>query len=481
MATITSTGVGSGLDVNSIVSSLMALEQRPLTLLQTKASTMQTQVSALGSLKSQIASLGDVAGRLADAANWNPLTTTSSDASAVAGTAASGAKAGKYTVEVTQLAQAQALSSGSFASSSTVVGTGQLTLELGTTAGSSFTPRSGALPTLITITPANQTLAGIRDAINASGAGVRASIVNSGGSSRLVLRSPSGESNSMRITVSDGDGNATDTAGLSALAWDPAAAVGAGRNLSQSQAAQDARYTLNGLQLASAGNTASDVIDGLTLNFSKLTTQPVDVSVAIDSTALRKNLNDFIGSYNSLNTLVKNQTKADPTGKANGVLQGDFTARALASSITDALHGAVTGLGSVASLNAAGIELQRDGSLKINETRLAPLLATPEKLQALFAQSQSGSDTASRGIALRFKQWSAALTADTGPLASRSQGLTQSLTNNQKAQDAAQAKLTATETRLRAQYQTLDSQMGKLNAQLAQMKSALGLTTSSSG
>jgi len=99
-----------------------------------------------------------VAVRLADAANWNPITITSSDASAVAGTAASGAKAGKYTVEVTQLAQAQALSSGSFASSSTVVGTGQLTLELGTTAGSSFTPRSGALPTLITITPANQTI-----------------------------------------------------------------------------------------------------------------------------------------------------------------------------------------------------------------------------------------------------------------------------------------------------------------------------------
>jgi flagellar hook-associated protein 2 len=481
MATITSTGVGSGLDVNSIVSSLMTLEQRPLTLLQTKASTMQTQVSALGSLKSQIASLGDVASRLADAANWKPLSTTSSDAASVAGSAGSGAKAGQYTVEVTQLAQAQALSSGSFASSSATVGTGQLTLELGTTAGGVFTPQAGKLPTLIPITSANQSLAGIRDAINASGAGVNASIVNSGGTSRLVLRGPSGESNSLRITVADDDGQPTDGAGLSALAWDPAAAVGAGRNMSQTQAAQDARYTLNGLSLSSASNTVANVVDGLTLTLGKVTSQPVEVGVSIDSSSVRKNLNDFISSYNSLNTLIKNQTQADPTGKANGVLQGDFTARALASSITDVLHGAVTGLGSAASLNAAGIELQRDGSLKINETRLAPLLATPEKLQALFTQAQSGSDTASRGIALRFKQWSAALTADTGPLTSRTQGLTQSLTNNQKAQDAAQAKLTATEARLRAQYQTLDSQMGKLNAQLAQMKSALGLTTSSSG
>jgi flagellar hook-associated protein 2 len=475
MASITSIGVGSGLDVNSIVTQLMALEQRPLTLLQLKAATMQTRISAFGSLKAKLSSLDDVATRLADPANWNPLTASSTDSTSVTASAASTAKPGSYTVEVSQLAQAQALSSGSYGSSASVVGTGKFTLELGTTAAGVFTPKSGALPTLLTIDSSHQTLAGIRDTINASSSGVTASIVTSGGTSRLVLRSPSGADSSIRLTATDDDGNSTDAAGLSALAFDPAAIAGSGRNMTETQGALDAKYTLNGLALASATNSPTDVVDGLTLSFSKLTTAPVDVSVAIDSTGLRKNINDFVTAYNGLNTLIKAQTLADPTGANKGALQGDFTARALVSALSDTLHGSVSGLIGPASLSAAGIELQRDGSLRVNDTRLTPLLSTPDKLSQLFSQAQSGSDANSRGIALRFKQWTELLTAGTGVLAGRTQGLTQSVTANQKAQDTQQARLTATEARLRAQYQRLDTQMASLNAQMKKMTSSLGL------
>jgi len=472
---ISSTGVGSGLDVNSIVTQLMALEQRPLTLLQTKASTIQTKISAFGSLKSQLSSLDTVATRLGDPANWNPLTTSSTDTATVSASASATASAGSYAVEVTQLAQAQALSSSTFASSSTVVGTGQLMLELGTTAAGVFTPKTGVLPKLITIDSSNQTLGGIRDAINASGAGVTASIVTSGGASRLVLRSPTGADSSMRLTATDADGNSTDTTGLSALAWNPAAAVGAGRNMSQTQAALDANYSLNGLQLTSATNSPADVVNGLTLKFNKLTTVPVEVGISIDSAGLRKNINDFVTAYNGVNTLMKSQTAADPSGGKNGALQSDFTARSLLGALSDTLHGSVSGLGTAASLNAVGIELQRDGSLLVNDSRLTPLLATPDKLAKLFSQPQSGSDVNSRGIGVRFKQWTDALTSDTGIIASRTQGLTASITNNNKSQDAVQTRLTATEARLRKQYQTLDKQMSNLNAQLAQLKSSLGL------
>jgi flagellar hook-associated protein 2 len=478
MASISSTGVGSGLDVNSIVTQLVALEKRPLTLLQTKASKIQTQISAFGSLKSKLANLNTVATRLADANNWNPLTASSSDSTAVAASVASTAKAATYTFEVTKLAQAQALSSGPYTASTSVVGTGTLTLELGTTVGSVFTPKSGALPKVLTIDSDHQTLAGIRDTINASAAGVTASIVTSGGASRLVLRGATGADNSIRVTASDADGNSTNTAGLSALAYDPAALAGAGRNLSQTQAAQDANYSLNGLALTSATNAPAGVVDGLTLTFNKLTTAPVDIVVALDSAGLRKNINEFVTAYNGLNTLMKSQTLSDPTGAANGPLQGDFTARALQSALTDTLHGSVGGLTGPASLSAAGIELQRDGSLLVNDTRLAPLLSTPDKLSQLFAQAQSGNDLNSRGIALRFKQWTEALTSDTGILASRTEGLTRSVTSNQKDQDDAQAKLATTEKRLRAQYQTLDTQMSNLNARMAQLRSSLGLTNS---
>ncbi len=476
MATITSTGVGSGLDVSSIVTSLMSLEKRPLTLLQTRASTMQTQLSAFGSLKSQISSLGDVATRLANASNWNPLRADSTDSASVSATAASAAKAGKHTLEVQQLAQAQALNSGAYATPTSFVGTGTLTLEIGTTAAGVFTAKSGSSPVPLTIDASKQSLAGVRDAINAAGAGVTASIVTSGGSSRLVLRSADGADSSIRLTATDDDGNDTDAAGLSALAFDPAATAGAGKNLTQTSTAQDAKFTLNGLALTSATNTPADVMEGITLSLKKVTTAPVDVTVSVETVAVRKNVNDFVNAYNSLNALVKAQTVADPGGNSNGVLQGDFTARSLLSSMRNMLHGAVTGLSSPASLSSAGIELQRDGSLTINETKFAPLLQTPDKLSALFGQAQSGSDLDSRGIGLRYKQWASALTGDTGVIAGRTDGLTRNVALNQKQQDNESEKLTRTEARLKAQYQRLDSSMTSLNAQLAQMKSALGLT-----
>jgi flagellar hook-associated protein 2 len=172
---------------------------------------------------------------------------------------------------------------------------------------------------------------------------------------------------------------------------------------------------------------------------------------------------------------MKSQTTADPTGAHNGPLQSDFTARSLLATLRDTLHGSVTGLGAAASLNSVGIELQRDGSLLLNDARFTPLLATPDKLAKLFSQPQSGTDTSSSGIGVRYKQWTDALTSATGVLASRTKGLSDSIVSNNKSQDAVQAKLTANEARLRKQYQTLDTQMSTLNAQLAKLKSSLGL------
>lgn len=475
MATITSTGVGSGLDVNNIVSSLMALEQRPLTLLQKAASTMQTKISAFGTLKGQIASLGDVASKLADAKNWNPLRADSSDAAAASATVANTAVAGKYSLVVDQLAQSQVLASGTYASSSAVVGTGQLKIELGTTAAGVFTPKSGATAVTIDIPAGKQTLAGVRDAINAAGAGVSASIVSSGGTARLVLRGTDGAEQSVRVTATDADGVNTDAAGLSALAFDPAAAAGSGKNMTQSQAAQDAKFSLNGIALTSATNTPANVVDGVTFTLKKVSATPVDITVSVETMAVKKNINDFVNAYNALNTLVKQQTLADPEGDKDGPLQADSTATSLLPNLREMLRGSVTGLDSPSSLNAAGLELQRDGSLTVNETKLAPFLEAPSKLARLFGQAQSGADTASRGFGVRFKAWAAEFTSDTGRIAARTDGLKRSVDRNSKDQDALEAKITRTEARLRAQYQRLDTQMTSLSGQLAQMKSALGI------
>ncbi len=479
MPTITSTGVGSGLDVNNIVTSLMNLEQRPLTQLQKRAADIQTKLSAFGSLKSSIASLGDIATRLADASNWNLLRADSSDSASASATATNAAAAGKYRLEVQQLAQSQSLASAGYAASTSIVGTGTLTIAVGTTAGGVFTPRAGATPATITLSPANQTLAGVRDAINAAGAGVTASIISSGGVARLALRTADGADSSVRITATDADGNDTDAAGLSALAFDPAAPAGAGRNLTQTQAAQDAQFTLDGLALTSATNTPADVITGVSLTLRKVTIAPVDLTVAVETVAVKKNVNDFVNAYNALAKLLAQQTQADPGGKNRGALQADSSAMSVLYSLRETMRGAVSGLAGPDSLSAVGVEFQRDGTLSVKEATLTPMLSTPGKLASLFAQAQSGSDSSTQGLGLRIKAWASLLAGDTGTLASRVEGLKSSSTLNQKQQDAMQERLTRTEARLRAQYQRLDSQMSGLNAQMAQMKSALGLNSSS--
>ena len=111
--------------------------------------------------------------------------------------------------------------------------------------------------------------------------------MGTGASSRLVLRGADGAENSVRITATDDDGNNTDAAGLSALSFDPAATAGTGRNLSQTQAAQDAKYTLDGLALTSPTNTLSSVVEGVTLTLKKETASPVDVNVSVETVAVQ--------------------------------------------------------------------------------------------------------------------------------------------------------------------------------------------------
>lgn len=470
MPSITSTGVGSGLDVNSIITSLMTLEQRPLVQLQTQASGIQSKISAFASLKGQLSNLGDVAGKLADPANWKPVKVESSTTTALSVTASSGAVPGQHSLTVSRLAQAQVLSSNAYASSTSVVGTGTLTLETGKTEGGVFTPGEDDKPVTISINAGNGTLTGVRDAINAAGAGVTASIVNGTGGARLVLRGADGAENTIRVTATDDDGNATDAAGLSALSYDPAAPAGGGRNLTQSQAAQDAAFTIDGIEVTSASNTVTGAVEGVTLQLRQVTTEPVSVSISNDTAALRKNIDGFVGAYNALNKLVQSQTQADTNSR--GPLQADSTAVSLLNNLRTMLRGSVSGLGVPDSLAAAGIELQRDGSLLVSDKKLTPLLEKPAQLAALFTQKGEGD---ARGFGERFKTWAQTLTGAEGLLTARTEGLQRSVEANQKQQDTMQDRLERTEKRLRAQYQRLDTQMSSLNAQMQQMLASLGM------
>lgn len=461
MATISSPGIGSGLDVNSIITKLMAIERQPITNLKTKATQIQAQISEYGKLQGATSALRDAALKLTSNDTWGQTTGTSSSA-AVGVAVRSAAIPGDFTIEVQSLAKAQALASGVFASPAALVGAGQLHIEPGSwgPGQTSFTPKPGAGAVDVTI-EAGDTLAQVRDKINASGAGVTAMVLTDGSGSRLLLRSSAtGSSNAFRTTVNDADGNNADAAGLSALAFDPSSSSAV---MTQTDLAADARATLNGLAITSPGNTLADVVDGVSLTLTATTTGPVGISIRQDNEALKKSLQCFVDAYNTYAKLIAGEVKYDAANKTAGPLQGDGSVVGMQRQMR-ALVGASSGASSVFNrISDAGLELQRDGTIKIDAGKLESALARLPELKKLFANVDLVTP-ANDGIARQFRLLGDTLLGAGGTLTTRTDGLRKRVDTNQKQQDALEVRVAQTETRLRAQYTALDTTLGQLSS-----------------
>jgi len=255
---LTGSPISTGpIDVNTLVSELMTVESKPLRQLQSQQSGVQAKLSAYGQVQSALSSLDTALSALKTSSAFQAAQATVTG-SGVGATVSGTAAPGSYSVIVSNTAQSQAAASGPLANASTVVGTGTLTIQLGTykSTGNSFTAQSGSSPVNITIDSSNDTLGGIAAAINSASAGVTASVVTDNAGSRLVVSSSNtGTVNGFKLTVADSDGTSTDMTGLSQIAFDPTAAAGAGKNLTQTQAAADAQYSINGLSLTSSTNS----------------------------------------------------------------------------------------------------------------------------------------------------------------------------------------------------------------------------------
>ena len=462
MATISSAGIGSGLDVNSIVTQLMAIEKQPVTALQTKATKIQTQISEFGKQPSALSTLRDAARKLTDVSTWGQTVGTSSNSAAVDVTTTSGAAIGTYAVEVTSLATAQSLASGVFASSTTTPGAGTLHIELGAwNAGqTTFTPKTGATAVDITV-EATDTLAQVRDKINSANAGVTAMVFTDSSGSRLLLRSKAtGAENGFRTSVADADGVNTDATGLSALSYD----LGAGtRVMSRTAPAANAVATLNGLPISSASNTLTNVVDGITLKLKGATTAPVDVGVTQDNDSLKKAFQAFADAYNALTTLVAGQVKYDPGTKSGGPLQGDGAAVGLQRQLRT-LAGSNSAASSVFSrLADIGLSTDAKGAMSVDSTKLDNALANPTELRKMLSNTDA-LVAGNNGIAKQFRAMADSLLGFDGALTTRSAGLRERLDQNQSAQERLNDRIAMTEKRLRAQYTALDTTMGKLTS-----------------
>jgi flagellar hook-associated protein 2 len=378
---ISSPGIGSNLDVNGIVSQLMAVEQQPLTALARKEATQQNKIAAYGALKGSLTALQGALSGLSDASKFQQSKNVAvNDTSMLTASATSIASAGSYAVEVTKLAQSQKLLAAGQASSTAVVGSGTLTFSFGTvdkSAGSfdsvtgkytdaTFTGNGAAAKT-VTIDASNNSLEGIRDAINKAGIGVTASVLNDGSGSpyRLSLSTnSSGATNSLKIDVTG------DPALQALLAHNPAA--NAGQALQETVTAQNAEFKLDGVTISKASNTVTDVIQGVTLNLLKANVgSAARITVSTGSANIADPLSSFVKAYNDLNKQITDMTAYDPKTKQGGVLLGDSAVRTIQNQLRNALNQTVEGVStSYNSLSKIGVAFQKDGSLLVDNAKL---------------------------------------------------------------------------------------------------------------
>ena len=374
---ITAPGLGSSLDVNGIVSQLMAVERQPLALLDKRESDYKAKLSAYGTLKGALSAFQSAMQGLADPAGFQAVKASAGDTSVFTATASTAGKAvpGSYSVEVQQLAQQQKVRSEGFAEINSIIGSGTLTIQYGDydSGSNAFTLNSAKSVQTVTIDPLNGTLSGVRDAINAANIGISATIINDGSSNRLVLTSKdAGASNSIKITASDDDGANLDAAGLSRLAFDPAATAGAGKNLTQVQTAQDARLQIDGIAISKSSNTITDAIEGVTLNLLKSNIgSPASLEVARDSAGIKASVEAFVKSFNAVNQTLADLSSYNTAANRGGVLQGDSAALSIQRWLRATVSASVGSPGgSLTSLSQIGVAFQKDGSLALDATKL---------------------------------------------------------------------------------------------------------------
>ncbi|MFK8017250.1 MAG: flagellar filament capping protein FliD [Gammaproteobacteria bacterium] len=444
---ITAQGIGSGLDVASIVSQLVVAEGQPATLrLATREAGIQAELSALGSLKSALSSFRDALSGLSDVDVFRSRTATSEDTDIFSVSAGTSAVPSSYDVEVLAIATAQKLSSQAFEDpGDKALGAGTLTIQSG--------PDADTDSFQISIDEDASTLEDIRDAINDSedNSAVRASIVNAEDGARLIVSSTrTGEDYEISITAGE-DG------GLDFLSYGADAAPGS--TMTELRAAEDARILVDTFERTSSSNAFTDVIEGVTI-----TTRGADpgttytLDVAFDTGSASAKATEFTEAYNSLVDELNGLQSYDADSGIAGALLGDRSVREVASALRLAIAGGdQLSDGSYRSLTRAGITTDLDGKLSIDTTELNTALTEDfDSIARLFGDED--------GFATRLDEVLDPYLESGGRLDTRTDGLQTSIDLIEDQRVALDLRLESVEARLLSQFSALDSIVSTLSA-----------------
>lgn len=354
--------LSGGLDVQGTVEKLIYVESEPIRRLETQTKTLTSKVSAYQALNTKLSALLDQVNEMlfqGETASLSPISSfedrlahsifgarqvSSSDADTVSATASKGMSTGTFALTVTELAQARTVAGDNFADTVTTrTGTGTLVLQVGTDD-----------PVSITIDSTNNTLEGVRRAINAANAGVTATIVNDGSATpyRLTITAnETGTAHSFNVTDNLTGGQVL--------------------NLTEKMAANDAEFTVNGINITKSSNSVSDVVEGVTFALKNMTAAPVMLTVQKDYDAIVSAVQELATAFNEVNTFANAQFKYNQATKSAGVLSGDATLRSTQTRIRDILAQSVgNAFTPYRTVSQIGISFNNDGSITVDETKL---------------------------------------------------------------------------------------------------------------
>ncbi|MUY17106.1 flagellar filament capping protein FliD [Shigella flexneri] len=446
MASISSLGVGSGLDLSSILDSLTAAQKATLTPISNQQSSFTAKLSAYGTLKSALTTFQTANTALSKADLFSATSTTSS-------TTAGNAIAGKYTISVTHLAQAQTLTTRT---------TRDDTKTAIATSDSKLTIQQGddKDPITIDISAANSSLSGIRDAINNAKAGVSASIINVGnGEYRLsVTSNDTGLDNAMTLSVSG------DDALQSFMGYDASASS---NGMEVSVAAQNAQLTVNNVAIENSSNTISDALENITLNLNDVTTGNQTLTITQDTSKVQTAIKDWVNAYNSLIDTFSSLTKytavdagADSQSSSNGALLGDSTLRTIQTQLKSMLSNTVSS-SSYKTLAQIGITTDpSDGKLELDADKLTAAL----KKDASGVGALIVGDGKKTGITTTIGSNLTSWLSTTGIIKAATDGVSKTLNKLTKDYNAASDRIDAQVARYKEQFTQLDVLMTSLNS-----------------
>ena len=445
MAGLSSQGLGSGLDIASLVTKLVAAEKAPRQAQITREQTSTvTEISALATLKGAMSTFNDALSGLKTADVFSGRAANASDPDIFTANASTAALSGSYDIEVESLASAHQIASNGFVGgASGDVGTGTITIGTG---GKSFS---------VTIDDSHKTLSQIRDAINTAtdnNGQVRATIVSAADGAHLMLTAQTTGANSL---ISVGVADATGTLGN--LAYSNPSNTG---NYVQKHEALDAVVYVAGFKHTSATNTITDAIEGVTITAVKADDdQTHTLTISNDTNGTTAKIKKFVDSYNALESQIAKLRAYDPQTKIAGPLLGDALLRGIETDIRSKLSSAVGGLtGNYQSLASIGISTNKDGTLALDSDKLAKALSADYDGVAKLFGSENG-------VAARLASSLTDRLTDKADIATRTKALNDKSIRLQKDAADLDVRMQAITARYNQQFNTLDSMLSNMQQQ----------------